>query len=77
MDCIDGMRKTKTDVKSIIKEKNRAEKKREMLNREWYSLRSILGNQWAIFYFLLGRHSEKPAEVRERNEAPEDKGKIV
>ena len=44
----------KTDVKSIIKEKNRAEKKREMLNREWYSLRSILGNQWAIFYFLLG-----------------------
>ena len=44
----------KTDIKSIIKEKNRAEKKREMLNREWYSLRSILGNQWAIFYFLLG-----------------------
>ena len=31
----------KTDVKSIIKEKNRAEKKREMLNRDWYSLRFI------------------------------------
>lgn len=29
-------------------------KKRELLNREWYSLRSILGYQWAIFYFLLG-----------------------
>lgn len=29
-------------------------KKYEKLNREWYSLRSILGNDWAIFYFLLG-----------------------
>lgn len=29
-------------------------KKKEMLNREWYSLRSILGYDWAIFYFLLG-----------------------
>lgn len=29
-------------------------KKRERLNREWYSLRSILGNDWAIFYMLLG-----------------------
>lgn len=28
--------------------------KRKMLDREWYSLRSILGNDWAIFYFLLG-----------------------
>lgn len=33
--------------------KRRANKK-EMLNREWYSLRSILGYSWAIFYFLLG-----------------------
>lgn len=24
------------------------------LNREWYSLRSIIGNSWAIFFFLLG-----------------------
>ena len=23
-------------------------------NREWYNLRSILGNDWAMFYFLLG-----------------------
>ena len=29
-------------------------KKREMLNREWYSLRSMLSYGWAIFYFLLG-----------------------
>lgn len=28
--------------------------RREMLNREWYSLRSLLGNDWAIFYMLLG-----------------------
>ena len=28
--------------------------KRERLNREFYMLRSILGYQWAIFYFLLG-----------------------
>lgn len=24
------------------------------VNREWYSLRSLLGNTWAIFYLLLG-----------------------
>lgn len=24
------------------------------INREWYSLRSLLGNTWAIFYLLLG-----------------------
>ena len=29
-------------------------RKRFMLNREWYVLRSILGCSWAIFYFLLG-----------------------
>ena len=23
-------------------------------DREWYDLRSIIGNDWAIFYFLLG-----------------------
>lgn len=30
-------------------------KKYEMLqDREWYNLRSLLGNDWAMFYFLLG-----------------------
>lgn len=29
-------------------------KKEELLNREFYSLRSILGYSWAIFYVLLG-----------------------
>lgn len=27
---------------------------RSKVNREWYSLRSLLGNTWAIFYMLLG-----------------------
>ena len=38
----------------FVKEQTRRQKKLEMLNREWYSLRSILGYDWAIFYFLLG-----------------------
>lgn len=38
-------------VRSRLK---RIDDKKKMLNREWYSLRSILGNDWAIFYFLLG-----------------------
>lgn len=29
-------------------------KKRKVIDREWYSIRSLLGNDWAIFYFLLG-----------------------
>lgn len=29
-------------------------KHREVVNREWYSIRSILGNDWAMLYFLLG-----------------------
>lgn len=29
-------------------------KRRRQPNREWYSLRSILGYAWALFYFLLG-----------------------
>ena len=37
-----------------MNEIKRRHTKKEMLNREWYSLRSILGYQWAIFYFLLG-----------------------
>lgn len=44
-----------------MKEKSEAEKllkaigkKNKILEREWYSLRSILGYQWALFYFLLG-----------------------
>ena len=41
-------------VKEFRKEEKRKVKKKEMLNREFYILRSILGYQWAMFYFLLG-----------------------
>lgn len=31
-----------------------SEKYKQFENREWYNLRSVLGNSWAMFYFLLG-----------------------
>lgn len=40
--------------KQYHKEINAQERKRKAVNREWYSLRSILGYHWAIFLFLLG-----------------------
>lgn len=44
----------------------RLAKKLKMLNREFYSLRSLLGNDWAIFYFLLGgREAGKSYAVTE------------
>ena len=36
------------------KEKFRKEKKKAFLKREFYRLQSILGYDWAIFYFLIG-----------------------
>ena len=45
---------TKAEAIKNIKEFNRQQRKKELLNKEWYSLRSILGYSWAIFYFLLG-----------------------
>ena len=48
------------------KELNRLIKKRKVLNNEFYSLRSILGYSWAIFYFLLGgREAGKSYAVTE------------
>lgn len=41
-------------MSNYSREMSRLEMKRIMLNKEWYTLRSILGNTWAIFYFLLG-----------------------
>ena len=32
----------------------KAQKKMELVNREWYSLRSMLGYSWAFFLMLLG-----------------------
>lgn len=50
-------------VRSRLK---RINDKKKMLNREWYSLRSILGNDWAMFYFLLGgREAGKSYAVTE------------
>lgn len=41
-------------------------KKMKYVNNEWYSLRSILGYDWAIFYFLLGgREAGKSYAVTE------------
>ena len=37
-----------------LREFLKQDKKRAEINNEWYSLRSILGYDWAIFYFLLG-----------------------
>lgn len=39
---------------AAVKEDNKSKKLKEILNREWYLLRSILGFTWAIFLFLLG-----------------------
>ena len=38
-------------MKNVVKVER--EKRKKMI-REWYSLRSILGNAWALFYMLLG-----------------------
>lgn len=38
-----------------LQDELRAEaKKKKVMEREWYSLRSIMGYWWALFYFLLG-----------------------
>lgn len=38
-------------MRQKIKDQN---KKRALVNREWYSLRSLIGNDWAIFFLLCG-----------------------
>lgn len=45
---------TISEARKIERETNPKPRVKERLNREWYSLRSILGYQWAMFYFLLG-----------------------
>lgn len=37
-----------------IKEYRRQVAKQAMLEREWYTVRPIIGNSWAMFYMLLG-----------------------
>ena len=38
-----------------LQNRSKPSKKYEQFqDREWYNLRSILGNDWAMFYYLLG-----------------------
>lgn len=53
-------------IEEIKKERRRQTAKAEMLNREWYSLRHILGYSWALIYVLLGaREAGKSYSVTE------------
>lgn len=49
---------TREEVRNILKrvraKSDAAAAHKAKINREWYSLRSLLGNSWAIFYMLLG-----------------------
>lgn len=38
----------------MTKKSQPSKKYQKFEDREWYNLRSILGNDWAMFYFLLG-----------------------
>lgn len=47
-----------------VKSVRHAQKKSELLNKEWYSTRSILGNTWAYWKILLGgREAGKSYDV--------------
>ena len=41
-------------ARAIIREMRAEARRQKVMETEWYSLRSILGYWWAIFYFLLG-----------------------
>lgn len=50
-----------------VKEQLRIQKKLEMLDKEWYSCRSLFGNTWAFFFILLGaREAGKSYDVMNR-----------
>lgn len=42
------------ELRALIKQNEKINKLQKIKSREWYQLRSILGYDWAIFYFLLG-----------------------
>lgn len=46
--------KLKRLIKRVKAKSDKQAARRAKINREWYSLRSLLGNDWAIFYMLLG-----------------------
>lgn len=39
---------------ALLREMQQEAKRKKMLDKEWYTVRSILGYSWAIFYILLG-----------------------
>ena len=41
-------------INKALKEILRQKKKKELMEREFYQIRSLLGNSWAMFYILLG-----------------------
>lgn len=52
-------KKVKTPVMDDLKMRRKAKESREYRKKlyqqkEWYTIRSIMGNQWAFFYILLG-----------------------
>ena len=52
-------------MKNLVKKRKNLELKKKIWEeREWYVLRSILGNDWAIFFFLVGgREAGKSYQV--------------
>lgn len=58
--------KTRNKIRALGKKKSRQEVRRVLRDREFYNLRSILGNTWAMFYLLLGgRQAGKSYSVTE------------
>lgn len=57
---------TEKDIQAIRDTYKFRQKKAKLLDKEWYTLRSILGNTWAWFYILLGaREAGKSYAVME------------
>lgn len=48
------MSKLESYKREMKRKSNAIKKKERIMSSEWYSLRSLLGYQWAIFLFLLG-----------------------
>lgn len=56
----------KSEALRVMKDARMIAEKKKTLDYEWYSLRSLLGYSWALFYFLLGgREAGKSYAVTE------------
>lgn len=57
---------TDLDIKKLRESYKFRQRKAELLNKEWYTVRSLLGVTWAWFYILLGaREAGKSYSVME------------